>query len=80
MKTLLSLAALGAASAAAAAAPAPFAGRWITVDGKALVEIGPCGRQICGRIASAGDRRDQRMPHVDLEHRPGDRPLVLHRQ
>lgn len=52
MRMLLALAVLSAASpAAAAAAPAPIAGRWITVEGKALVEIGPCGQQICGRIA-----------------------------
>lgn len=43
------------ASAAAlltiAAAPAPITGHWITSDKAALVEVGPCGSAICGRIA-----------------------------
>ena len=34
-----------------AAAPAPIAGRWITSDRAAVVEVGPCGAAICGRIA-----------------------------
>ena len=37
-------------------------------------------RQIAGRILVAGDRRDQRMAHVDLEDRLGGGRLVLHRQ
>ncbi|MBM3929337.1 MAG: DUF2147 domain-containing protein [Sphingomonadales bacterium] len=36
--------------AAAIAAPAPVTGRWLTVEGKAIVEIAPCGAQLCGRI------------------------------
>ena len=47
MRMLAALALLGAASAPA---PAPIGGHWITVDGKALVEIGTCGAQTCGRI------------------------------
>ncbi len=35
---------------AAAAAPA-VAGRWLTDDGSAVVEIAACGQQMCGRIA-----------------------------
>lgn len=35
---------------AAAAAPA-IAGRWLTDDGSAVVEIAACGQQMCGRIA-----------------------------
>lgn len=45
MSALAALALLAAAST-----PAPIAGHWITVDGKALVEIGPCGAHVCGRI------------------------------
>ena len=78
MKTLLALAALGAASAAAAAAPAPIAGRWITVDGKALVEIGPCGRQICGRIARVL-KVDPSKPTTDTNNPDAalrDRPIL----
>lgn len=37
--------------AAAVAAPAPVTGRWLTAEGKAIVEIAPCGAQLCGRIA-----------------------------
>ena len=33
-----------------AAAPAPIVGRWLTLDGKAMVEIAPCGEAVCGRI------------------------------
>ncbi|WP_445193607.1 DUF2147 domain-containing protein [Sphingomonas sp. Tas61C01] len=52
MKALIALAVLGAASTAAAAvSPAPIAGRWVTVEGKALVEIGACGQHVCGRIS-----------------------------
>ncbi len=35
----------------ALAAPAPVTGRWLTTEGKAIVEIAPCGAQLCGRIA-----------------------------
>ena len=41
-------------SAAFAAIPAqaaqPVTGRWATVDGKAIVQIAPCGKHVCGRI------------------------------
>ena len=49
MRIASALAAMAMASAAVAA-PAPIAGRWITEEGKALVEIGSCGAQTCGRI------------------------------
>lgn len=52
MRTLAALTAIALAAApAVAATPAPVSGHWITEEGKALVEIGPCGQQICGRIA-----------------------------
>ncbi|MFB0872398.1 MULTISPECIES: DUF2147 domain-containing protein [unclassified Sphingobium] len=48
------LAALITLSTASLAVPAyaaqPVTGRWATVDGKAIVAIGPCGKQLCGRI------------------------------
>lgn len=37
--------------ASPALAAEPVAGRWITEDGKALVEIGNCGNSLCGKIA-----------------------------
>jgi uncharacterized protein (DUF2147 family) len=64
---LFGLALLGAASVAAAAVPAPIAGRWITVDGKALVEIGGCGAQICGRIVRVL-KVDPTKPTVDANN------------
>jgi len=47
----LATVALAAVSASAIAAPAPVTGRWLTTEGKAIVEIAPCGAQLCGRIA-----------------------------
>ena len=41
----------GVALAPALAAPAPIVGRWVTVEGKAIVEVAPCGPALCGRIA-----------------------------
>lgn len=37
--------------AVALAAPAPIAGNWVTEDGVALVQIAPCGRSLCGKVA-----------------------------
>jgi uncharacterized protein (DUF2147 family) len=33
-----------------AMAAAPIAGRWLTDNGKAIVEIAPCGHALCGRV------------------------------
>ena len=46
---VIALAAL-ALSSAAVAAPAPVTGRWLTEEGKAIVEVAPCGASLCGRI------------------------------
>ncbi|MGW8203938.1 DUF2147 domain-containing protein [Sphingomonas bisphenolicum] len=50
----LALFATAALSAAFALMPAqaaqPVTGRWATVDGKAIVQIAPCGRHLCGKI------------------------------
>lgn len=32
------------------AAPAPIAGRWATDDGKAVIEVAPCGASLCGKV------------------------------
>jgi uncharacterized protein (DUF2147 family) len=45
--------------AAPAQAAQPIAGRYVTEDGAALVEVGPCGAKTCGRIARV------------LKHAPG---------
>lgn len=38
------------ATALPAQAAQPITGRWATVDGKAIVQIAPCGKNLCGRI------------------------------
>jgi uncharacterized protein (DUF2147 family) len=55
-RTIIGTAAAGAvfillASAAYAATAASITGRWITKDRDAVVEITPCGANVCGRIA-----------------------------
>jgi uncharacterized protein (DUF2147 family) len=60
----------------ALAAPAPVTGRWLTVEGKAVVEIGACGQQLCGRIARilkprpGGPAVDANNPDKALRTRP----------
>lgn len=62
------LLALAILPAKAIAAPAPITGRWATDDGKAIVEIMPCGDKLCGRVVRllirepAGGQRDERNP------------------
>lgn len=48
---MIALAAMiGLIATPALAAPQPVTGHWLTVDGKALVEIAPCGQALCGHI------------------------------
>jgi uncharacterized protein (DUF2147 family) len=49
LRPALAFAALIAVAAPAQAAK-PVTGRWSTVDGKAIVQIAPCGRSLCGHI------------------------------
>lgn len=73
---MLIAAALAAAPWAAAADPA--FGLWETENGKAVVEIAPCGASACGRIVwlrnPLGDDgallRDRRNPDASLRDRP----------
>ncbi|AOL24851.1 putative protein (DUF2147) [Erythrobacter litoralis] len=37
--------------AAPASAADPIAGRWVTEEGDAIIEVGACGKSTCGRIA-----------------------------
>ncbi|NML09070.1 DUF2147 domain-containing protein [Sphingobium sp. AR-3-1] len=50
----LAVFAIATLTAAFASLPAqaaqPVTGRWATVDGKAIVQIAPCGRHLCGKI------------------------------
>jgi uncharacterized protein (DUF2147 family) len=61
----LFLGALIAASPAYAAQP--INGRWLTVEGKAIVEIASCGRSVCGRITKIVKPTPGR-PHTDIEN------------
>lgn len=63
--------------AAAPAFAAPnIQGNWLTDDGKGVVRIAPCGRQMCGWIARVLDRgpnvptRDVNNPAPALRSRP----------
>lgn len=70
------LAALPLAFLLAAAVPAPITGRWLTAEGKAVVEIAACGRSLCGRIARVlkprpgGPAVDVNNPDPALRGRP----------
>lgn len=62
--------------AGTAHAAQPIAGRWLTADGSAIVQIGPCGDSTCGKIttvvkASAGaPTSDVNNPDTALRTRP----------
>jgi uncharacterized protein (DUF2147 family) len=69
----------GTALALMAAAPAhaagPIAGRWLTADGNGIVEIAPCGPQLCGKIIKLlakiqGPPMDRNNPEPSLRNRP----------
>jgi len=51
---------------ATAAAP-DVTGLWLTDDGKGVVEVEPCGRNMCGRIVRVLDRRPG-VPTTDVEN------------
>jgi uncharacterized protein (DUF2147 family) len=71
MRWFLASLPLLAASAAAAAAPANVQGLWLTDDHKGLVQIGPCGRSLCGTIAKVADTSGN-APRTDI-HNPDAR-------
>lgn len=82
MRRLAALAAAGLLVAASGPAQADrsvaIEGHWLTDDGKAIVTIGPCGRDLCGAIDKVLDHgRD--VPTADVQNpdqRLRDRPLV----
>ncbi len=45
----------------------PISGRWLTVEGKAIVEIASCGNSVCGRIARIVKPTPGR-PHTDTNN------------
>lgn len=71
-----SVAAFALTLAGAAHATQPIAGRWLTEDGAAIVQVGPCGTSTCGRIAAVVKARpgapttDVNNPDAKLRSRP----------
>jgi uncharacterized protein (DUF2147 family) len=59
-----------------AQAAQPIAGRWSTVDGKAIVQIASCGKTMCGRIerivkpTPGRPRTDIKNPNASQRSRP----------
>lgn len=77
MKRILLALPLTLAPLPAAAAPS-VAGQWRTDDGSAVVEIAPCGEQMCGRIARVLATGPD-VPRTDVHNanpRRRTRPLV----
>lgn len=76
MRLALAAAAAVLLAGVAEAAPPAVAGRWLTADGTAVVEVGPCGRALCGRIARivkptpGGPTTDAKNPDRALRQRP----------
>jgi uncharacterized protein (DUF2147 family) len=64
-----------AVPSALASGSAPISGKWVTDDGKAIIEVAPCGAKLCGRIARflvaepAGGARDSKNPDKSLRSR-----------
>lgn len=76
MKSPLLLLPVLVAAASPAFAAQSVAGRWVTEDGKALVEIVPCGNALCGKIARilkptpGKPQTDANNPDAKLRSRP----------
>lgn len=74
----LTLAILAATMALPAHAAEPVTGRWLTVDGKAIVHVAPCGKSLCGKIEKILKPTPGR-PHTDVENADPalrNRPLI----
>jgi uncharacterized protein (DUF2147 family) len=68
----------GSGAVAQPGQPPGIEGKWLTDDGKAVVVIDHCGREICGAIASVLDKGKD-VPTVDAENPDQSlrgRPLV----
>ena len=76
MRFMLLLPTLAMVSVSGAEAAQPIAGRWITDDGKAVVNIVLCGKLMCGHITKIlvpslnGPPVDERNPNPKLRRRP----------
>lgn len=78
MRLRLIAAGLVVSAAIAQAAPSPI-GRWLTEDRSGVIEIAPCGRQLCGRIVGQSEPRgaDGR-PSRDINGTPHCGLVILH--
>ena len=82
MRAFLTMLALATATAAQAA-PAPITGRWLTLEGKAIVAVAPCGAAVCGRIAKVlkprpgGPAVDANNPDPAQRNRPIEGLVIL---
>ncbi len=62
----------------AAAASNPIFGRWVVEEGKAVIELAPCGDAACGQLvwlqspwdANGAPKRDDKNPDPRLRDRP----------
>ena len=66
------------AAAPAAAAPPDVTGLWLTDDGKGVVDVEPCGQNMCGKIVRVLDRRPG-VPTTDVnnpDRSRRNRPIV----
>lgn len=74
IRSLFTVSALAAATPALAAPS--IAGHWLTPDGTAVIAVGPCGTNFCGRIVRvikgppSGPAVDARNPDPKLRSRP----------
>lgn len=83
MRRALLAAVLVGVAAPASAVPPAIAGRWLTDDASAIVEIAPCGPALCGRIATvlkhdpAGATTDVHNPDVAQRGHPIQGIVIL---
>jgi uncharacterized protein (DUF2147 family) len=62
-------------TAAPAMAAAPISGKWVTAEKDSIIEISPCGKNMCGKIAKfltpvQGPPFDRNNPDKALKNRP----------
>lgn len=87
MKTPISVAAViilaGAVAPSTASAAQPIGGRWLTENGKAIVQIGPCGKAVCGQVIKVikytpgKPKNDANNPEETLRNRPIEGLTIL---
>lgn len=64
-------------------AATPVSGRWLTENGKAIVQIGPCGKAVCGHISKivkptpGKPHTDAYNPDEKLRNRPIEGLTIL---